>query len=278
LAPPAGFSAAQDCGAGTLTAALRTAAGGALTARARAHPQADVVAVNVSWAPGDGSSLTLDVCTWVLGDGHIAGSWNTGVPAPASAGCAAASGGAAVPCGAGAGAASQLLFVSRNASTVSADVMPVSAALAAGAILGPGAAQTATSVTSAAPVSPPTLPWEVCATLTLPAGAWAAVVVAEAETRGPGLADPVPAALAAAAAVIAGPPTALDAAADAFWGEFWSRSRVALPSRPGAEALWLASQYFLAAASSSREDASPPGLYGPWVTADGPNWCVRARG
>ena len=44
-------------------------------------------------------------------------------------------------------------------------------------------------------VYPPTVPWTVSYGVTLPAGASVGVVTAYAYTRGPGLVDPVPAAL-----------------------------------------------------------------------------------
>jgi len=108
----------------------------------------------------------------------------------------------------------------------------------------------------------------------LGAGAWAAAVVAEAETRGPALADPVPLALALAAAALSEPPGAVAAAADAWWAAFWAKSAISLPAWPAVEAAWFGAQYALActSATTSSDDVPAPGLYGVWVTADGPNW------
>lgn len=276
LRPPpallgANFSAEQELASGTLRARLTTAAGGVLLIEALAHPSLDAVLVNLTWspAPGDPPALAIAASLWVLGDGSIGGSWNTGVPAPASVGCAAA-GGAPEPCSGG-GGGSQFVFASRNASTVDAIVMPVSAALAAAAVLSGGAAGAAASVTSRAAWP---APWEATLSFELPAGAWAAVLVAEAETRGPGLTDPVPAALAALGDLLVAPggAAAVADAAAAFWAEFWSRATISLPSRPRVEDLWFGCQYVLATGSSARAGDAAPGLYGPWVTADGPNW------
>jgi len=45
-----------------------------------------------------------------------------------------------------------------------------------------------------------------------------------------------------------------------------------LPNLPDVEAFWYGCQYLLACASSDSPLVAAPGLYGPWVTADGPRW------
>ena len=261
------FSAAQDAGSGTLTAAWHTSAGGELTVTAMVHPSFDIALLNMSWQPsaGDPPSLRLGLSTWVMGRTGAKGDWNTGSPVPARAGCAL-SNASEVSCGS---AGARLAFVSRNASTVNASVMPVSGALASGVVLGPGAALQSLAVTAAAPDG--NAPWEVTAFVTLSAGSWAALLTAETESRGPGLADPVAPALALLASALL-EPGAIPAAASAWWAAFWSRSSVSLPSRPAVETLWAGAQYVLATSCSSDARIAPPGLYGPWVTQDGPNW------
>ena len=84
-APLPAFSARQAVAGGTLSATLRTAAGGEARLEVRMHPSRDVLVANLSWAPGgagDPPALVADIATWVLGDGALPGSWTTGTPAP----------------------------------------------------------------------------------------------------------------------------------------------------------------------------------------------------
>jgi hypothetical protein len=256
-----------------LAASLGTAAGGALSVIVRMDPSRAIVVANFSWLPaaGDPPSLDVDVAVWTLGAGAVSGSWTTGMPAPWRTGCADATSLAPVSCLL---PAPPLIFASRNASTVDAGVMPVVAALAAGARLGPGATFLGAAIRQATPAYPPTLPFETTLSVRLQAGAWAAAVVAEAEARGPALADPVPRALAAAAAAIAEPPGAIPAAADSWWAVLWAKSSISLPAWPEVEAAWYGAQYALActSATTASDDIPAPGLYGVWVTVDGPNW------
>jgi hypothetical protein len=271
-APLPGFAATQAVADGTVATAWRTPAGGNVTTATRVHPSLDVVVTNVSWAPapggGDPPALTLDVSTWALGDGAIPGSWNTGTPAAWQVGCVGGCGGGG---GGGGGGAPPVVFVSRNASTVDAAVMPVAAALATTVALGPGATVVSAAVTAGPTAGGTGHPFEVTIRVSIPAGSWAAAASAEAETRGPGLADPVPAAVAAVSAPAAAP-AAVASASTAWWAAFWAKSSVSLPSRPGVEAYWVGAQYALASSSSTSSAVVAPGLYGPFVTADGPNW------
>ena len=271
--PLPAFYATQAIANATLSTRFSTPTNGTVDATLNVHPQQDVAIANVSYSPaaGDPPSLVLDFATWVLYDGSISGSWNTGVPAPARAGCAGADG-SEQPCP-GLSSGGCMAFVSRNASTRSAVVMPLTAAIATGVVLGPGASLVGSAVTSD-PAGPPGAPWEVTLRVSVPAGSWAAAVTAEAEDRGPALGDPVRPALALAAAVLSAPPGAVAAASSAWWSSFWAASSVSLPSQPAAQALWEGAQYVLACASSAvvSADKPGPGLYGPWSTVDGPNW------
>ena len=260
------FSASQVLASGIVSASWNTSNGGRLSIESVLRPVPDdFLVVNVTW-----DHLTDDAViafsTWVLGADTAKGTWTTGAPLPARAGCALSSGSEA-PCDA---ASAPFTFVSRNASTINAGVMPVSAALASVAILGPNAALRSNDVTGMDPTR--RTPWEVTMRVFIPRGGWAAFIVTEAETRGSGLIDPVPAALAAAVAAVALPPSTAREAAAAWWTAFWSNSSVSLPSRPRIEDMWAGAQYILAASSSTLASETAPGLYGPWATQDGPNW------
>jgi hypothetical protein len=63
-------------------------------------------------------------------------------------------------------------------------------------------------------------------------GMWFSVITAEAETRGPGLGDPVPAAVTACSAA---DPSAVVEAAAVWWASYWNASSVSLPSQPAVE-------------------------------------------
>jgi hypothetical protein len=271
-APLPQFEAYQAVSNATLTTVWTTAAGGRIVTTTWMHPSDDIVVTNITWTPsgGDPPSLAVDVATWTLGQGSTT-EGSGGMPVPAATGCASPDG-ARESCSAA--NAATLVFASRNASTVNATVMPISAALATGVWLGLGAMSIGARVVNDAPVYPPTLPFETVHSLSIPGGSWAAVVVAEAETRGVGLADPVPLALAALAAALAAPQAAIASAAMAWWADMWSKSAVSLPTSPEVEAYWWGAQYALACASAteSSEDKPPPGLYGPWASQDGPNW------
>ena len=254
-APLPSFTASQAIGTATLAAAFA----GVLSATCVMHPQDSVVVINASSAlPPGAPPLVLQVGTWV----HPA-SQQAGWPAPARAGCASPQGAEAPACGA---PAASLAFVSRNASTRGAQVMPLAGALSTGLLLGPGAVLL--SVAAAASGA------EVTHTVSLPSGAWVAAATAAHTTRGPGLADPVPGALAAAASALAAGVGAVAEEAGAWWEGFWGASSVALPTRPALQALFDGAQYVLAGASATRSlrDVPPPGLYGPWATQDNPAW------
>ena len=84
--------------------------------------------------------------------------------------------------------------------------------------------------------------------------------------------DPKPA---AAALARAASPRAAAAAAAAFWAEYWNASRVSLPTRPTLQGMWYGAQYATACITASaavlarwRGRVPPPGLYGPFTTAD----------
>ncbi len=82
-APLPGFYASQTAETGLLTMSFGTPHGGSINTTTRVHPTRDLLAVNVSYAPqaGDPPLLALTLSMWVLGNGAIPGSWNTGVPA-----------------------------------------------------------------------------------------------------------------------------------------------------------------------------------------------------
>jgi hypothetical protein len=264
------FSATQALANGALAATLSTASGGEFALTLRVHPRDRLLVANFSWAPApnDPPSVEVEAAVWVLGKGAIEGSWDTGLPAPWGAGCLSLRTGARQPCG----GPEQAVFASRNASTVNATVMPVSAALVMGLSAGPGATILGYAVGNDAPVHPPTLPFEARARISVPGGSWGLAAFAQAETRGPGLGDPVPLAWATLADGRGGAGVA--DASDAWWAATWAKSAVALPAQPAVEASWFGAQYVLAAtsATTSSDDLPAPGLYGVWVTADGPNW------
>jgi hypothetical protein len=148
--------------------------------------------------------------------------------------------------------------------------MPVNATIATGVLLGPGAAVQSASVLNGG--DPNQLTWAVLQRVALPTGSWVEVLSAETESRGPGAVDPAPAALAAVVAAQAGPPGAVVASSVSWWANFWPTSAISLPNQPDVEAFWFGCQYLLACASSDSPLVAAPGLYGPWVTADGPRW------
>lgn len=267
------FSATETIFNGILTASLITSNGGALTATVRIHPALKVIVTNVSWSPasGDPAILDLDIALWVLGKGSFSGSIKTGVPAPWNTGCADAATLQTVSCG---GSTSQIVFASRNASTVDAVVMPVSAALAAGLMLGPRSTFVYTEVRNNDPVYPPTQPFETIMRVFLSEGSWVSVVVAEAETRGLSLVDPAPQAISLAAATITAPLSTIADDSDAWWLNFWGKSSISLPAWPSIQSFWFSSQYILActSATEANDEVVAPGLYGVFVTNDGPNW------
>ena len=88
-----------------------------------------------------------------------------------------------------------------------------------------------------------------------------------------------PALAAAALAATAKPPAAIAAASNAFWRTFWNASSVSLPTRPVLERMWFGSQYNTAGSAASaavnakwNNRVPPPGLYGPFATADFDFW------
>ena len=267
------FSASQALANGALSASLFTAAGGEFRLNLRMHPAARLLSANFTWLPaaGDPPAVEVAAAVWALGKGSLGGSWSTGTPAPWGAGCLNLRSGAREPCAGGGGGPAQAVFASRNASTVDATVMPLSAALAVALWLGPGVEALGAAVANDAPAYPPTLPFEAVARVTVPGGAHGLAFIAQAETRGPGLGDPVPLAWATLAS---GRGFEVPSAADAWWAGTWAKSAISLPAQPAMEAAWYGSQYILActSATTSSDDAPAPGLYGVWVSADGPNW------
>jgi len=258
---------------GTLFWRQPTHGGGAVTATVNVHPGADVAVFNVTYAPGgpaDPPALALRVSTWV---GAVAGkqAYNDAAPRASAAGCAdGATGAAGAPCAAGG-----LVFASRNASTRGATIEPITATLATGARLGPGAAHAAASVVTGPPGPAPWDVYEVALDLVIPGGSWAQVVTVEAESRGagrPNPADPAPRALAALAAALAAPAAAVPDAGHAWWAAFHGRSSVALPNWPVIEDWYHGTSYLLGGAASTSKDVPAPGLLGNFLTVDGPRW------
>jgi len=249
--------------------------GGAVSTLSAMLHDSNLLSTRVEYAAGAGDAATLvfDVLTWV---GAIAGpqKGNSGQPRNSAAGCADLSG-APAACGVG----PQLVYASRRAATDfigpngfphTAHAMPVNATIATGVLLGPGAAVQSASVLNGG--DPNQLTWAVRQRVALPAGSWVEVLSAETESRGPGAVDPAPAALAAVVAAQAGPPGAVVASSVSWWANFWPTSAISLPNQPDVEAFWFGCQYLLACASSDSPLVAAPGLYGPWVTADGPRW------
>jgi hypothetical protein len=151
--PLPAFYAAQDTASGELRASYSTPGSGAINASVRIHPVLDVAVLNVSYAPGPSDPAVLDfaLSLWVLGNGAIAGSWSTGLPAPLRVGCAGWDGAEQPTCAAPAsGAPSPLLFASRAAATRDASY-PLSAALAGGLLLSPSAVHARPHMTMAMP-------------------------------------------------------------------------------------------------------------------------------
>jgi hypothetical protein len=265
------FSAVQDLDAAALTTHWVSDAGGAVVRTVTIqHPTADVVETNVTYTAGDVGppTLTVRVAVWVIGHIHTSpAQWSSGTPIPWRAGCADGSG-SEVSCNS---SSATLAFVSRNASSYNAITMPITAALAAGVRLGPGAALLGLEVTSA-PLGPPGDPWEVELLVTVPSTSWFVVTVAEAEARGRGLVDPVSDALVALAGALASPPDTTADAVAVWWADFWAASTVSFPGAPALEDAWYGMQYVTAAASSPSGLWPAPGLYGPWLTADSGRW------
>ena len=88
--------------------------------------------------------------------------------------------------------------------------------------------------------------------------------------------DPKPT---AARLATAAQPSAVAAAATAYWRRFWDTASIELPSRPALRTLWYGAQYALAcstpdAAALSRwaQRAPPPALYGPFASGDFAFW------
>jgi hypothetical protein len=75
-------------------------------------------------------------------------------------------------------------------------------------------------------------------------------------------------------------PATIVAASKSFWISYWNASSVSLPTRPALERMWFGSQYATVGAAASATVASkfkgkklpPPGLYGPFATADFAFW------
>ena len=266
------FSATEAISNGELSASIITSNGGSINVAVRIHPSEKVIISNFSWSPGPGDPLSveIDIAVWTLGKSRLSES-GTGIPAPWASGCADAVTLQPVTCG---GSTIPLIFASRNASTVDALVMPVSAALAAGLWLGPSSTFVSAIVQNNAPVYPPTLPFETSMRVSMSKGSWAAAVVAEAETRGLSLVDPVAQALSLASATLAAPQNSISVASDSWWLDYWSKSSISLPEWPAIEEFWFSALYILActSATEANEEVVAPGLYGVWVTVDGPNW------
>ena len=223
-------------------------------------------------SPTDPPTLVFDVFTWV---GAIVGTQksNSGQPINSAIGCADLYGNFS-PCGSG----PKLVYATRRAShdfigpngwNHTARVMPVNASIATGVLLGPGASLNNSWVMNGADGNTTQLSWGVIQRVTLPSGSWVEVLSAETESRGRGAVDPAPSALASLVKALGSPPGEVVASSASWWGGFWPASSISLPTLPDVEAFWWGCQYLLACASSDSPLVAAPGLYGPWVTADG---------
>ena len=74
-------------------------------------------------------------------------------------------------------------------------------------------------------------------------------------------------------------PAEVDQSSKAFWRAYWAASSVTLPTRKALETMWYGAQYATATAFPSARTvrltkgrAPPPGLYGPYTTADFAFW------
>lgn len=114
--------------------------------------------------------------------------------------------------------------------------------------------------------------------LTPPTQAQALLVTALADTLGHAInssTDPTPAAAALAANT---DPTTILSAAQSYWSSLHNVSGISLPGAADVEAFWWGALYITATMSPStstlqrRPLAPASGLYGPWVTVDGPGW------
>ena len=77
-------------------------------------------------------------------------------------------------------------------------------------------------------------------------------------------------AAATAARSSAGTAAAVADASRQFWSEFWNRSAISLPSSPSVERYWYDARYITGSMAPTDPRLPPPGLFGPWVSKDGP--------
>eukprot|EP01051_Picozoa_sp_SAG22_P000751 SAG22_NODE_23_length_31399_cov_35.631313_20_plen_505_part_00 len=82
--------------------------------------------------------------------------------------------------------------------------------------------------------------------------------------------DPVPAAVAAAAAMDEAKARAIVSSSERFWSGYWNTSTLSLPTQPDVERFWFCAQYILG--SSSRAGRAANGIWGIWVTTDRSAW------
>ena len=71
--------------------------------------------------------------------------------------------------------------------------------------------------------------------------------------------NPVPVAIAAAAAMDAPTARAIVAASRRFWADYWNKSTISLPTQPEVERYWYSAQYILG--SSSRAGRATNGIW-----------------
>jgi hypothetical protein len=253
----------QTISSATLGSAWQSANGGLLITRTRIHPTLNVLATALSYYPPPSSNdpLNVNVSLW-----SAAASSAHAAPAPISCGCAAQQ--HPIACGDNA----PLVFTERSGTSgnfSAATPRPYLATIAAAFVGGGG-------VTTSAAFSPPGGAWGVNTAVSVPPGLdslW--IVAGVGESYSATASDPSPAALSlvsnfSSAAALA----ALEAASDAWWLEFWSRSSVALPP-PYLQTLFDGANYILgatAATAAAPADTAPPGLYGVWATSDDCDW------
>ena len=153
------------------------------------------------------------------------------------------------------------MFVTRTGATSPFNTsMPTMAALAA------RYSKTASSYEVTRPAGG-TLPAVITSTIQLASEESVAVIIGEAESRGPGLRDPT--SVAVGLTLSADSRLVAERNLQAF-DAFWSKSSISLPGREKIEKLWYGTLYALYSSSSNNSSDVAPGLYGPWATRDKP--------
>lgn len=282
----------QDLGSATLYSSFQTQGGGTFNTTTRLHPTLNVLSTTLLYTPGasDPATLPISISTWVLGS-----STQHAYPTPSAAQCwDPTTGNSSTPCSnSGGGGVLPLSLAVRNANSKngtggsSPPPHPLWAALTSGLVMDGGGM----------PTPPPTLtpvtpvgagePWGVSMDFAIPGGRAFFVLTAEAESP---LGSDAAAAAAAhtlapflqqqqqEASLLKGSkgcgngPSAIAAASQAWWEEFWSQSYVDLPTQPALQLLYDGAAYTMGSTASTNPGDAPPALYGVWATSDSCYW------